>query len=218
MDNVNSLKVKLIVCLGNIGAEYEQTRHNAGFWFANVVVGKFGGTFLENKKFFGSLATSHIAGRDIFVLKPSTLMNLSGQSVAAIANFYKIQSSEILVVHDDLDLPAGGYKYKFGGGTAGHKGLKSIIEQLGTPNFQRFRIGIDHPRNKNLPIDVVDYVLCRPEREDLKKILSAIIALSGFLEGVCDGLGDKAVTISPKEKSKASDQKIEEGNPRSDPA
>ncbi len=218
MENLNTLKVKLIVGLGNIGAAYEQTRHNAGFWFVDEIVWKFGGTFAENKKFFGSLATSHIAGREIFVLKPSTLMNLSGQAVAAIANFYKIQSSEILVVHDDLDLPAGGYKYKFGGGTAGHKGLKSIVEQLGTPNFQRLRIGIDHPRNKNLPIDVVDYVLCRPEPEDLKKIESAIIALEGFLEDVCDGLGDKAIKIPQKEKTKSSDPQIEEEKPQSDPA
>ncbi len=216
MDNADSLKVKLIVGLGNIGAAYEQTRHNAGFWFVDEIIWKFGGTFSENKKFFGELATTRIAGRELYVLKPSTLMNLSGQAVAAIANFYKIQSSEILVVHDDLDLPAGAYKYKFGGGTAGHKGLKSIIGQLGTPNFQRLRIGIDHPRNKNLPIDVVDYVLRRPEPEDQKKIESAIFELEGFIEGICEGLGDKAIKAHPKEKLDASDKPSDEEKSRSD--
>ncbi len=162
--------IKLIVGLGNIGREYEQTRHNAGFWFADAVARKYGAFFQEQKKFFGSLAKFRAAGQEVLILKPSTLMNRSGQAVAAVAQFYKIKPEEIVVAHDELDLMPGIRKFKKGGGTGGHNGLKSISQCLGTQDYYRIRFGIGHPRTLGLPMDVSDFVLGKPSSEDMRKI------------------------------------------------
>lgn len=169
-----SKAIRLIVGLGNVGASYEGTRHNAGFLFADEAARKFGGFFAPEKKFSGDVCRVKIDGREVFILKPSTFMNLSGIAVAALASFYKILPEEILVVHDELDLPPGSIKLKEGGGTAGHNGLKSITEKLGTPNFVRLRVGIGHPRNKQLSIPVADYVLTRPSPDDRQLIEAAV--------------------------------------------
>ena len=166
-----SNKIKMIVGLGNPGSEYEQTRHNAGFWFIDELAWQFKATLKEEKKFFGSVARISISGSDLWLLKPSTFMNRSGQAVAALAQFYKIKPEEILVVHDELDIPCGRIKFKLGGGNGGHNGLKDIQARLGTPDFYRLRLGIDHPGDRNL---VVGYVLNKPSPEHRQQIDEAI--------------------------------------------
>ena len=138
--------IKLVVGLGNPGPEYERTRHNAGFWFAEDVAHEIGGSFASEAKFFGQLARGVGANGDVRVLKPMKYMNLSGQSVAAVAKFFNIAPQEMLVAHDELDLAAGDIKLKFGGGHAGHNGLRDIQACLGSADFWRLRIGIGHPR------------------------------------------------------------------------
>ena len=155
------MAIRLIVGLGNIGAEYESTRHNAGFWVADAVARGFGASFRGEKGFFGAVAKAGAT----YLLKPSTYMNRSGQAVAALAGFYKIAPDEILVAHDELDLPPGAVKMKQGGGHAGHNGLKDIQARLGSTEFWRVRVGIGHPRELDMQQDVVDFVLHRPSRE-----------------------------------------------------
>ena len=166
-----SNKIKMIVGLGNPGSEYEQTRHNAGFWFIDELAWQYKATLKEEKKFFGSVARISISGSDLWLLKPSTFMNRSGQAVAALAQFYKIKPEEILVVHDELDIPCGRIKFKLGGGNGGHNGLKDIQARLGPPDFYRLRLGIDHPGDRNL---VVGYVLNKPSPEHRQQIDEAI--------------------------------------------
>ena len=166
-----SNKIKMIVGLGNPGSEYEQTRHNAGFWFIDELAWQYKATLKEEKKFFGSVARISISGSDLWLLKPSTFMNRSGQAVAALAQFCKIKPEEILVVHDELDIPCGRIKFKLGGGNGGHNGLKDIQARLGTPDFYRLRLGIDHPGDRNL---VVGYVLNKPSPEHRQQIDEAI--------------------------------------------
>ncbi|WP_107825502.1 aminoacyl-tRNA hydrolase [Neisseria sicca] len=166
-----SNKIKMMVGLGNPGAEYEQTRHNAGFWFIDELAWQYKASLKEEKKFFGSVARISISGSDLWLLKPATFMNRSGQAVAALAQFYKIKPEEILVVHDELDIPCGRIKFKLGGGNGGHNGLKDIQARLGTPDFYRLRLGIDHPGDRNL---VVGYVLNKPSPEHRQQIDEAI--------------------------------------------
>lgn len=166
-----SNQIKLIVGLGNPGQEYEQTRHNVGFWLLDELAWQWKATFKDEKKFFGEVARVSQAGGDVWLLKPMTFMNRSGQAVAALANFYKIKPEEILVVHDELDIECGRIKFKLGGGNGGHNGLKDIQARLGTPNFYRLRLGIDHPGDRNL---VVSYVLNKPSAEHRAQIDDSI--------------------------------------------
>lgn len=161
----------MIVGLGNPGGEYEQTRHNAGFWFLDELAWQWKVLFKEEKKFFGEVARANLADGDVWLLKPMTFMNRSGQSVAALAQFYKIKPEEVLVVHDELDVPCGRIKFKLGGGNGGHNGLKDIQARLGTPDYYRLRLGIDHPGDRNL---VVAYVLNKPSAEHRQQIDEAI--------------------------------------------
>lgn len=164
--------VRLVAGLGNPGREYAFTRHNAGFWFMDALVSKLGSAFRSETKFQGHLAKTP---SDLRLLKPATFMNLSGRSVAAAARFFAIPPAEILIVHDELDLLPGEAKIKFGGGVAGHNGLKDIAAQLGTKDFWRLRIGIGHPRDSAIPQqDVADYVLAPPTIADGKVIASAL--------------------------------------------
>ena len=164
------LAPRLIVGLGNPGAEYEATRHNVGFWLVDQFADKLKATLAPQGKFFGRTAR---AG-DLWLLQPTTFMNRSGQSVAALANFYKIAPDEILVVHDDLDLSPGGIRLKQGGGHGGHNGLKDIQARLGTPDFWRLRLGIGHPRELNLTQQVADFVLHPPRKEEMPDIEHAL--------------------------------------------
>lgn len=154
---------RLVVGLGNPGPDYEQTRHNLGFWFVDRLAQALKVNLAVEGKFFGW------AGRSgsLWLLKPTTFMNRSGQSVAALARFYKIAPEEILVVHDELDLPPGGIRIKQGGGNGGHNGLKDIQAQLGSPNFWRLRLGIGHPGDRN---EVINFVLKAPRREESDEI------------------------------------------------
>ncbi|MEP7062563.1 MAG: aminoacyl-tRNA hydrolase [Betaproteobacteria bacterium] len=163
--------IRLVAGLGNIGREYVATRHNAGFWFADALAARLGASFARESRFSGDLAK---AGA-LRIVKPSTYMNLSGQSVAALAHFHALAPEEILVVHDELDLKPGEAKMKLGGGVAGHNGLRDIRARLGTPDFWRLRLGIGHPRDSEFTEQpVVDYVL-RPPRSDERAAIGAAI-------------------------------------------
>lgn len=162
---------RLIVGLGNPGPEYEATRHNVGFWFVDQIADLLKVSLAPQAKFFGRAAR---AG-DLWLLQPTTYMNRSGQAVAALANFYKISPPEVLVVHDELDLPPGGIRVKQGGGNGGHNGLKDIQARLGTPDFWRLRLGIGHPRSLGLAQQVADFVLHPPRKEEMPDIERAIL-------------------------------------------
>ncbi len=164
---MESLPIRLIVGLGNPGGEYQDTRHNAGFWFADRVAQDWGSVFRTESKFHAQVAVGRIAGADCRLLKPSTFMNRSGQAVAALMRYFRLQPQQVLVAHDELDLPAGAVRLKQGGGHAGHNGLRDILAVLGDPGFYRLRIGIGHPGNSRV---VVDYVLSRPSRADRQAI------------------------------------------------
>ncbi|MBS9437579.1 aminoacyl-tRNA hydrolase [Photorhabdus noenieputensis] len=164
--------IKLIVGLANPGAEYAQTRHNAGAWYVDLLARSHNQSLKEESKFFGYTARISICGHDVRLLVPTTFMNLSGKSVAALASFYRIQPDEILVAHDELDLPPGVAKMKLGGSHGGHNGLKDIQNKFGNnPNFHRLRIGIGHPGDKN---KVVGFVLGKPPASEQKLIDDAI--------------------------------------------
>lgn len=139
--------LRLIVGLGNPGKDYARTRHNAGFWFADALAGKHGGSFRLESKFRGELAQVRIEGETLFVLKPVTFMNSSGESVQALAAFHKLTPEQILVVHDELDLPIGAARLKSGGGHGGHNGLRSLHQHLGEA-YLRLRLGVGHPGTK----------------------------------------------------------------------
>ena len=163
--------IQLVVGLGNPGREYARTRHNAGFWFVDELAGTLRAAITREAKFSGDIAK---AG-EVRLLKPATFMNLSGRSVAAVARFFAIAPDAILVVHDELDLKPGGAKVKFGGGHAGHNGLRDIQAALGTADYWRLRLGIGHPRDSDLPQqEVVDYVLKPPRAEEMGPITDAM--------------------------------------------
>lgn len=147
--------IQLIVGLGNPGAQYGQTRHNAGFWFAEAVARRHGGSFKSDSKFHGEACKVQIDGRELWLLKPMTFMNRSGQAVAALARFYKIAPENILVAHDELDLPPGEVRLKRGGGHGGHNGLRDIAAKLSSRDFIRVRLGVGRPEHG----DVSNYVL-----------------------------------------------------------
>jgi PTH1 family peptidyl-tRNA hydrolase len=168
--------IRLIVGLGNPGREYAETRHNAGFWLLDALANKFSAKFSMESKYFGEVAKLRHADQDIFLLKPQTFMNLSGKSVAALANFYKIKPEEILVVHDELDFKPGVSKLKQGGGNGGHNGLKDIDRVCGK-NYWRLRIGIGHPGDA---AKVVGYVLNKPlldEQIEIERNIDKILTI-----------------------------------------
>jgi PTH1 family peptidyl-tRNA hydrolase len=182
--------VDIIVGLGNPGNEYANTRHNAGFWFVDEVARKFGGSFKHDKKFQGEVARTTIDGHQVWLLKPDTYMNLSGQSVLALMQFYKIKLANILVVHDDLDLPVGDVRLKQGGGHGGHNGLRDIISRCGGNSFLRIRLGIGHPGNKS---KVTGHVLKKASTDDQVAIENAIDKAMAELERIINGETAKAM-------------------------
>lgn len=159
--------IQLLVGLGNPGPEYAETRHNAGFWLVDWVARRHGGRLLGESKFHGQMGRVQIDGQELRLLKPLTFMNRSGQSVVSLARYFDLRPEQMLVVHDELDLPAGQVRLKQGGGHAGHNGLRDIMSALGSRDFWRLRIGIDHPQERGR---VVDYVLSRPSRADAEAI------------------------------------------------
>ncbi|HEY9101347.1 aminoacyl-tRNA hydrolase [Chitinimonas sp.] len=166
--------IRLVVGLGNPGPEYADTRHNAGFWWVDALARELGTTLKVESKFHGLAGRARQGDGEVWLLEPSTYMNRSGQSVAALARFYKIQPQEILVVHDELDLLPGETKLKQGGSHAGHNGLKDIQALLGTADFWRLRVGVGHPRSLGLNQPVVDFVLHRPRQDEQPLIAEAI--------------------------------------------
>lgn len=155
--------IQLIVGLGNPGPQYEATRHNAGFWFVEALARKYLAELRSEGKFKGWVGKTVIDGDTLWLLMPDTFMNRSGQAVQALAGFYKIPAEQILVVHDELDLPAGAARLKQGGGHGGHNGLRDLIEKLGSREFHRLRVGIGHPGDKS---QVHNYVLNRPSTDE----------------------------------------------------
>lgn len=173
-------QIKLIVGLANPGAKYEGTRHNAGEWLVNELARMYNASLKEEAKYFGKVAKINTAQGEVRLLVPTTFMNLSGKAVGALANFYRIKPEEILVAHDELDLPPGVAKIKQGGGHGGHNGLKDIIASLGNNNnFYRVRIGIGHPGHRDL---VAGYVLGKPAPQDQEKIDAAVDEASRCVE------------------------------------
>lgn len=188
---------RLVVGLGNVGARYAETRHNAGFWYADGLARRFAEPFRDDRRLGAEVARIHHAGRDVRLLKPGSLMNRSGGAVAAVARFHRIPPEEILVAHDDLDLPPGGLRLKHGGGHGGHNGLRDIDARLGSRQYWRLRIGIGHPGERG---EVTGYVLARPSPQDRDLIVGAIdraldetdrLVLEGDLEGAMNALHSK---------------------------
>jgi PTH1 family peptidyl-tRNA hydrolase len=170
--------IRLIAGLGNPGPEYAATRHNAGFWFVDEVADRLKVSLVPERSYFGLAARAAVDGQPIWLLQPTTYMNLSGKSVAALARFFKIAPHEVLVAHDELDLVPGQVKLKLGGSHAGHNGLKDIHAQLGSADYWRLRIGIGHPGVK---AEVINYVLRKPSPEHRVEIQKSIEqALSGL--------------------------------------
>ncbi len=163
--------LRLIVGLGNPGPEHAKTRHNAGFWLVDALAEQAGARFGLESKLFGETAKATLAGQSLWLLKPATFMNLSGKSVAAALRYWKIEPEEMLVAHDELDLPPGVARLKFDGGHGGQNGLRDIIRLLGHARFHRLRVGIGHPGHKDR---VTPWVLGRPGRDDEAAILRAI--------------------------------------------
>ena len=176
--------IRLIVGLGNPGPEYEDTRHNAGFWWVDRAVRQLGGSLQADRAYHGLVARVNRPAGPVWLLQPMTYMNLSGKSVAPLARFFKIAPEEILVVHDELDLLPGQAKIKCGGGHAGHNGLRDIHAQLGSPDYWRLRLGIGHPGVKH---EVAAFVLRKPpqaEREAIFKCIDqSLDATEAFLQG-----------------------------------
>jgi PTH1 family peptidyl-tRNA hydrolase len=163
--------IKLFVGLGNPGAEYDDTRHNAGFWWVDALSRELKVPLSFDRGYHGLLARTTAGGNTIWLLQPQTFMNLSGKSVSALARFFKIAPDEILVIHDELDVPPGEAKLKFGGSHAGHNGLRDIHAQLGTGDYWRLRLGVGHPGVKS---EVVNWVLKKPSPDHRIAISQAI--------------------------------------------
>ncbi|MGH8283539.1 MAG: aminoacyl-tRNA hydrolase [Gammaproteobacteria bacterium] len=183
------MQIQLVVGLGNPGAEYVLTRHNAGFWFVDALARAHGARFSQERKFSGDVCRLSISGHDLRLLKPATFMNRSGQSVQALAAYLKLTPEAILVAHDDLDLPVGVVRLKQGGGHGGHNGLKDIMDHLGE-SFSRLRFGIGRPPHGQ---EVIDYVLHRPGEEDQSKNMEAVVAAMAVMPRILAGEMEKAM-------------------------
>jgi PTH1 family peptidyl-tRNA hydrolase len=193
--------IKMIVGLGNPGPEYVPTRHNAGFWLVDALAREGSATLRHESRFNGMVARARLYGEEVWLLQPQTFMNRSGLAVVALANFYKILPDQILVAHDELDLPAGTVKLKLGGGSGGHNGLKDISAHLTTQQYWRLRIGIGHPRDA-LPDsaraagarpDVANFVLKAPRREEQEAIDGALDRAMNVMQAVVKGELERAM-------------------------
>jgi PTH1 family peptidyl-tRNA hydrolase len=181
---MTELGIRLVVGLGNPGEQYEATRHNVGFWLVDGIALASREQFRAEPKFHGQLCRVTVGGSDLRLLKPSTYMNRSGQSVAAVARYYSIPPEQILIAHDELDLPVGQLRLKQGGGHAGHNGLRDTIAALGSREFWRLRIGIAHPGDRTL---VTGYVLGRPSRADADQITAVLQDAERALDDLVGG-------------------------------
>ncbi|HEX4235868.1 MAG TPA: aminoacyl-tRNA hydrolase [Caldimonas sp.] len=211
--------IRLMVGLGNPGAQYEATRHNAGFWFIDEVAERLKVALVPERGYFGLAARASVGGRQLWLLEPSTYMNLSGKSVAALARFFKIAPEEIVVAHDELDLQPGQVRLKLGGSHAGHNGLKDIHAQLGSADYWRLRVGIGHPGVK---AEVIDYVLKRPSPEHRaemqKAIEQALTGLDLLLDGDMERAAMKINARPPRPKPPKLPKADAEPGPQTPPA
>lgn len=181
--------IRLFVGLGNPGEKYAATRHNAGFWWVDLISQQTNSPLKPDAKMFGESVKVNQQS-DVWLLKPTTFMNASGKSVAAMANYYKIKPAEILVIHDELDLPAGTTKLKLGGGHGGHNGLRDIHSALGTPDYWRLRVGIGHPGDRN---EVVNFVLKPPLKAEQAVIDESLYESSKLFDLLLKGDFEQAM-------------------------
>lgn len=208
--------IKLLVGLGNPGPEYEDTRHNAGFWWLEAVARELRADLQPDRSFWGRCARINVEGRPLWLLEPTTFMNRSGQAVGALARFFKIAPEEILVAHDELDLPPGEVKLKKGGGHAGHNGLRDIHAQLGSHDYWRLRIGIGHPGVKS---EVVHWVLKKPSPDQREALLQGIDRTLKALPDLLAGRMDRAIALIHTSKPpRPKPAKPQPGDPGSPPA
>lgn len=184
--------IKLFVGLGNPGAEYEATRHNAGFWWVDALSRELKAPLGFDKGYFGQIARTTACGQTVWLLEPQTFMNLSGKSVAALVRFFKIKPEEILVAHDELDIVPGQVKLKFGGSHAGHNGLRDIHAQLGTGDYWRLRLGVGHPGVKS---EVINWVLKKPSQEHRVAIEDCIARSLKAVPALIAGEMEKATML-----------------------
>jgi PTH1 family peptidyl-tRNA hydrolase len=184
------LPLRIIVGLGNPGPEHQVTRHNVGFWFVDLLARRHGGEFRDYRKYSGETARVIIDGQELILLKPTTYMNRSGLSVRQISDFYKIVPGDILVAHDELDLPVGSVRLKNGGGHGGHNGLRDTIAHIGE-NFWRLRLGIGHP---GIKAEVIDYVLTRAPRVEEDLILEAVNTAADSVPLILEQGAERAMT------------------------
>jgi len=178
------LSIKLLVGLGNPGQDYAKTRHNAGFWFLDALARQLGAALLAETKLHAEVARVDVAGQRILLAKPKTYMNKSGQSVAALLNFYKLAPENMLIAHDELDLAPGTLRLKFDGGHGGQNGLRDIVAQLGHGAFHRLRVGIGHPGHKD---KVLSWVLGKPSAEHESAISTRIDTAISLLPSLVAG-------------------------------
>lgn len=184
------MPIKLVVGLRNPGPSYEGTRHNAGTFLVEAWMKLFSSTFHVEKKFKAELSSVPLSSGLCYVALPLTFMNNSGQVVQSLSQFYRILPNEILVIHDELDFPAGSVKLKSGGGHGGHNGLRDIITQIGSADFHRLRVGIGHPKDKS---KVHDYVLSKPSSTDRHQITEAIDRALKVMPMILDGRMNEAM-------------------------
>jgi peptidyl-tRNA hydrolase, PTH1 family len=204
-------EIDLIVGLGNPGTEYQATRHNAGFWFVDVLAREHGARFASERKLKGETAEVAIAGRRIRLLKPTTYMNLSGESVQAAVSYYKIAPERVLVAYDELDFPPGRVQLKFDGSSAGHNGIGSVIEHIG-PKFWRLRFGVGHPRDReNTPgrKQVIDHVLKRASSAEETLIVERIAEAAALIPVIIEQGAERAK--SKLHQRKAEDNEAKDG-------
>jgi PTH1 family peptidyl-tRNA hydrolase len=187
---MSGLALRVIVGLGNPGPEHLVTRHNAGFWFVDLLARRHGGEFRDYRKYSGETARITLSEREIILLKPTTYMNRSGLSIRQLSDFYKIAPEEILVAHDELDLPVGSVRLKQGGGHGGHNGLRDTVAHIGE-TFWRLRLGIGHPGNK---AEVIDYVLTRAPRAEEDLILETVGTSADVMPLLLEQGAERAMT------------------------
>ena len=198
-------RIELVVGLGNPGAKFESTRHNAGFWLADRLAARLGGAFRPVRRFSLDACETRTPAGPVRLVKPTTFMNRSGQAVGAIAEYYRIAPAAVLVVHDELDLPPGTVRLKEGGGHGGHNGLRDIVSHLGSRDFVRVRVGIGRPDHG---MEAIDYVLRRPRAEEARLIDEAIERVLDESDTILSGdlqRAMKALHTKPDDPARASD-------------
>jgi PTH1 family peptidyl-tRNA hydrolase len=208
------VELHLVVGLGNPGPRYADTRHNAGFWLVDRLAAQHRAVFRRASRFHGDVVEMDL-GHRLWLLKPETFMNRSGQAVAALAGFYRYPPGQVLVVHDDLDLPPGTVRLKRGGGHGGHNGLRDILAQLGSPDFLRLRLGVGHPGPGG---DVVAYVLSRAPAEEQRLIDEAIDRALGVLPRLVAGEVDRVMNVLNSRAAAAGAARPDSGGPSRPPA